>query len=72
MCASLTSEMCRLLLEPRLYIHRIGRSGRFGRKGVAINFAGAPRELDSAFGQNCHRDHGQGSDKSQHELRVEM
>lgn len=21
-----------------LYIHRIGRSGRFGRKGVAINF----------------------------------
>ena len=21
------------------YIHRIGRSGRFGRKGVAINFA---------------------------------
>ncbi|TKA56171.1 ATP-dependent RNA helicase fal1 [Rhodotorula sp. CCFEE 5036] len=20
------------------YIHRIGRSGRFGRKGVAINF----------------------------------
>jgi len=23
------------------YIHRIGRSGRFGRKGVAINFATA-------------------------------
>ncbi|XP_003391268.2 PREDICTED: eukaryotic initiation factor 4A-III-like [Amphimedon queenslandica] len=22
-----------------LYIHRIGRSGRYGRKGVAINFA---------------------------------
>ena len=21
-----------------LYIHRIGRSGRYGRKGVAINF----------------------------------
>merc|ERR1719235_1048923 len=21
------------------YIHRIGRSGRFGRKGIAINFA---------------------------------
>jgi len=29
------------LLQPNnreLYIHRIGRSGRFGRKGVAINF----------------------------------
>jgi ATP-dependent RNA helicase len=24
-----------------LYIHRIGRSGRFGRKGVAINFVKA-------------------------------
>jgi len=23
------------------YIHRIGRSGRFGRKGVAINFVTA-------------------------------
>merc|ERR1712083_975607 len=23
------------------YLHRIGRSGRFGRKGVAINFATA-------------------------------
>ena len=25
--------------ETAKYIHRIGRSGRFGRKGVAINFA---------------------------------
>ena len=25
-----------------LYIHRIGRSGRFGRKGVAINFVKSP------------------------------
>ena len=25
------------------YIHRIGRSGRFGRKGVAINFVTAVR-----------------------------
>lgn len=24
--------------DPTAYIHRIGRSGRFGRKGVAINF----------------------------------
>jgi ATP-dependent RNA helicase len=29
-----------------LYIHRIGRSGRFGRKGVAINFV---REDDIAI-----------------------
>ena len=31
------------------YIHRIGRSGRFGRKGVAINFvtrAGGPSVRD--------------------------
>ena len=27
-----------LLLNAQNYIHRIGRSGRFGRKGVAINF----------------------------------
>ena len=26
--------------EKETYIHRIGRSGRFGRKGVAINFVG--------------------------------
>jgi len=25
--------------EPETYIHRIGRCGRFGRKGIAINFA---------------------------------
>jgi len=24
--------------DPECYLHRIGRSGRFGRKGVAINF----------------------------------
>ena len=28
-----------LPINRELYIHRIGRSGRFGRKGVAINFA---------------------------------
>jgi len=27
-----------LPMNRELYIHRIGRSGRFGRKGVAINF----------------------------------
>ena len=28
-----------LPLNRENYIHRIGRSGRFGRKGVAINFS---------------------------------
>jgi len=28
------------------YLHRIGRSGRYGRKGVAINFV-SPREADT-------------------------
>lgn len=27
------------------YIHRIGRSGRFGRKGVAINFVKVSRSV---------------------------
>ena len=36
------------------YIHRIGRSGRFGRKGVAINFVTADdtrnmRELEDFY-----------------------
>lgn len=36
------------------YLHRIGRSGRFGRKGVAINFVTqedtrALRELESFY-----------------------
>ena len=36
------------------YIHRIGRSGRFGRKGVAINFVTAEdtrsmRELEAFY-----------------------
>ena len=26
------------LFKKETYIHRIGRSGRYGRKGVAINF----------------------------------
>ncbi|RAL62934.1 hypothetical protein DID88_004775 [Monilinia fructigena] len=33
------------------YIHRIGRSGRFGRKGVAINF---PRQESNLRGGNGH------------------
>jgi translation initiation factor 4A len=27
-----------LPLKKEIYIHRIGRSGRYGRKGMAINF----------------------------------
>lgn len=34
-----------LPLKKESYIHRIGRSGRFGRKGTAINFV-TPREAD--------------------------
>ena len=38
-----------------LYIHRIGRSGRFGRKGVAINFVrnddiSILRDIEQFFG----------------------
>jgi ATP-dependent RNA helicase len=38
-----------------LYIHRIGRSGRFGRKGVAINFVtkedvGVLRDIEQFYG----------------------
>ena len=38
-----------------LYIHRIGRSGRFGRKGVAINFVKADdirilRDIEQFYG----------------------
>ena len=40
------------------YIHRIGRSGRFGRKGVAINFVTAEdvrtlRELETFYKTVC-------------------
>ena len=36
------------------YIHRIGRSGRYGRKGVAINFVnndelGAMRDIETFY-----------------------
>ena len=45
------------------YIHRIGRGGRFGRKGVAINFVTTEdvrmlrdieRKSPSLFSLNCH------------------
>ncbi|KAK2195341.1 bifunctional ATP-dependent RNA helicase eIF4A [Babesia duncani] len=35
-----------LPMSPDNYIHRIGRSGRFGRKGVAINFL-TPLDMDA-------------------------
>ena len=40
--------------DKSLYIHRIGRSGRFGRKGVAINFvnstnAGFLKDLEKFY-----------------------
>ena len=43
-----------LPVSRELYIHRIGRSGRFGRRGVAINFitredAGALRSLEQFY-----------------------
>ena len=34
-----------LPLNKENYLHRIGRSGRFGRKGTAINFV-TPRDAD--------------------------
>jgi len=33
--------------DPQTYVHRIGRSGRFGRKGVAINLVGCKESLDN-------------------------
>ncbi|KAG9392048.1 DEAD/DEAH box helicase [Carpediemonas membranifera] len=30
--------------EKETYLHRIGRSGRFGRKGIALNFVVGPRD----------------------------
>ena len=35
--------------QPENYLHRIGRSGRFGRKGVAINFVTKVREKKGEF-----------------------
>lgn len=42
-------------LEKENYLHRIGRSGRFGRKGVAVNFVtkgemGALKDLERFYG----------------------
>ena len=41
--------------NPENYLHRIGRSGRFGRKGVAINFVTKDDErlLQASLGPLC-------------------
>ena len=42
------------------YLHRIGRTGRFGKNGLAINMVDGPRtmamlkEIESHFGKNPH------------------
>ena len=47
-CMQVSLVICYDLPNNReLYIHRIGRSGRFGRKGVAINFV-------KSLGKNSH------------------
>jgi len=50
-----------LPVSRELYIHRIGRSGRFGRKGVAINFVKADdirilRDIEQFYGQWMRKD----------------
>jgi len=35
-----------LRVHAEKYLHRIGRSGRFGRKGVAINLIGSKMDFD--------------------------
>jgi ATP-dependent RNA helicase DDX19/DBP5 len=45
--------------DPETYIHRIGRSGRFGRKGVAVNFVDTPKTkaameyIEQHYGHQC-------------------
>ena len=52
-----------LPIEKETYIHRIGRSGRYGRKGVSINFVtdrdyDKLKELQSYYNtkmKKCHK-----------------
>lgn len=44
-------------MDCETYLHRIGRSGRFGKGGLAINFAGPDDEnllqqIENHFGEN--------------------
>ena len=47
--------------DPETYVHRIGRTGRFGRSGVAINFVSGARDrenlqaLETFFGREIVR-----------------
>ena len=51
MCRGIDVQQVSLVINydlpnnPENYLHRIGRSGRFGRKGVAINFV-TPGDAD--------------------------
>ena len=50
-----------LPVSRELYIHRIGRSGRFGRKGVAINFVKADdirilRDIEQFYGRSSGKE----------------
>ncbi|KAG0371547.1 RNA helicase required for poly(A+) mRNA export [Mortierella sp. AD032] len=47
--------------DPELYLHRIGRTGRFGRRGVAINFVHSSESyevlenINSKYGCDIHK-----------------
>jgi len=46
--------------DPETYLHRVGRTGRFGRKGIAINFIydhwsrQLLQEIEQYYGDRCH------------------
>lgn len=33
-------------IEPDQYLHRVGRAGRFGTKGLAISFVSSPKDVE--------------------------
>ncbi len=46
-------------MDCETYLHRIGRSGRFGKGGLALNFAGPEDEfllqqIENHFGESTH------------------
>ena len=47
--------------DPETYLHRIGRTGRFGKKGIAVNFVDGQRSLrtlkaiEEHFGRKIER-----------------